>query len=178
MRKIIYYVASSLDGYIMGENEDMSVWVQIGNGITQYLQDLQDFDTVLMGRKTYEFGYKFGMKAGNAPYPNLQNCVFSDTLQIADLEPNVLIYPMDITIVQDLKKQAGKDIYLCGGGKLAEWLLAHGQIDILKIKLNPLLLGKGIRLFGDSTTEKMLELLDSNLYENGLHILTYQFKSI
>lgn len=176
MRKIVYYVACSLDGFIMGEDEDMSVWVQTGDGVAQYMQDLQEFDTVLMGRKTYEFGYKFGMEAGYVPYPTMQNCVFSNNLKINNLVSNLAIYPLDITIIDNLKQQDGKDIYLCGGGALAEWLLENQKIDILKVKLNPLILGNGTKLFGNSKQKNTLELLNSNVYENGLQILTYTFK--
>jgi dihydrofolate reductase len=57
MRKIIYYVACSLDGFIAGEQEDISGFVSGGNGVDKYLSDLAAFDTVIMGRNTYEFGY-------------------------------------------------------------------------------------------------------------------------
>ncbi|MFT6336819.1 MAG: dihydrofolate reductase [Saprospiraceae bacterium] len=58
MNKIIYYVATSLDGYISGLNEDISGFVGVGNGLQKYLYDLKGFETVIMGRKTYEFEYK------------------------------------------------------------------------------------------------------------------------
>ena len=48
MRKIVYYVASSLDGYIMGADENMANFVGEGAGVDQYLSDLQAFDTVIM----------------------------------------------------------------------------------------------------------------------------------
>jgi dihydrofolate reductase len=61
-RKIVYYVASSLDGYISGINDDISGFVATGNGVERYLADLAEFDTVIMGKNTYEFGYKFGLQ--------------------------------------------------------------------------------------------------------------------
>jgi dihydrofolate reductase len=176
MRKIVYYVATSIDGYIMGADENMAVWVLSGDGIAQYTQDLANFDTVLMGRKTYEFGYKYGLQAGQTPYVGMQNYVFSDNLHIENPDANLHICPLDIEIIKNLKQQEGKDIYLCGGGELANWLLAHQQIDVLKIKLNPLLVGKGVRLFGNAETTHTLILTDSQLYENGLQILTYTFQ--
>ena len=59
MRKIIYYVAMSLDGFISGVNGDISGFVRDGNGVAKYLADLAEFDTVIMGKNTYEFGYRF-----------------------------------------------------------------------------------------------------------------------
>lgn len=58
MNKIIYYVATSLDGYISGLDEDISGFVGVGSGLQKYLDDLKGFETDIMGRKTYEFGYK------------------------------------------------------------------------------------------------------------------------
>lgn len=66
MRKITYYVAISLDGFIAGPDGDISGFVQQGEGVNQYLQDLQAFDTVIMGRKTYEFGYAYGLQPGSS----------------------------------------------------------------------------------------------------------------
>ena len=57
-KNIVYYVASSLDGYTSGENEDASGFVGEGNAVEKYLSDLKEFDSVIMGRKTYEFGYR------------------------------------------------------------------------------------------------------------------------
>ena len=71
MRKIIYYVASSLDGFISGPDDDVSDLVYTGSGVEQYLNDLQSFETVIMGRSTYEFGYKFGVAPGD-PSPTYQ----------------------------------------------------------------------------------------------------------
>ena len=53
MRKIVYYVAMSLDGFISGVNGDISGFVGDGNGVAKYLADLVDFDTVIMGKNTY-----------------------------------------------------------------------------------------------------------------------------
>lgn len=95
-----------------------------GDGVARYLKDLEAFDTVIMGRNTYEFGYKFGLKPG----------------------------------------------------QLAGWLLENQQIDILKIKLNPFIQGIGVSLFGDSKSTYQLELLDTELYEYGLQIMTYKIR--
>ena len=65
MRKIIYYVATSLDGFISGTSGDIDGFVLGGEGVDQYLEDLQAFDTVIMGKNTYEFGYQYGLKPGS-----------------------------------------------------------------------------------------------------------------
>ncbi len=176
MRKIVYYVATSLDGYISGPEDDISMFAQRGNGVDQYLSDLQHFDTVIMGRKTYEFGYNFGMKPGDAPYGNMQHYLFSSSLELPEANENIHICPMDVDMVHQLKSKEGTDIYLCGGGAFAGWLLDHELIDVLKIKLNPIILGEGVPLFGESKKAHRLELTQTQLYEEGLQIMTYNVK--
>ena len=174
MRNIVYYVAVSLDGFIAGDNDDIDGFIPGGSGIEQYLNDLKDFDTVIMGRKTYEFGYKFGLQPGQAPYPQMKNYVFSNTLHFENNSANLLITPPDISFIKKLKEDSGTDIYLCGGGEFAGWLLENELIDVLKIKLNPLVLGNGIRLFGSSHKKLLLRCIGQESYDAGLQIITYQ----
>ncbi|MBW3545801.1 MAG: dihydrofolate reductase family protein [Bacteroidetes bacterium] len=176
MRKIVYYVAVSLDGYISGPNEDISGFVREGNGVARYLTDLADYDTVIMGKNTYEFGYKFGLKPGLPAYPHMTHHIFSSSLTFENPHPKVHVRPVEMNEVNKIRNQDGTDIYLCGGGQFAGWLLDHHCIDVLKIKLNPLLLGSGVKLFGDSQTALRLELTNSERYENGLQIMTYKVR--
>lgn len=176
MRKIVYYVACSLDGYISGLDDDISGFVGEGNGVEKYLKDLADYDTVIMGKKTYEFGYKYGLKPGQLAYPHMSHYIFSNSLKFESKDPKLHLRDVDINEIKKLKEESGSDIYLCGGGVFAGWLLKHKQIDLLKIKLNPFILGNGVRLFGDSDRTVQLDLLDTELYEKGLQIMTYQIK--
>lgn len=171
---ITYYVATSLDGFIAGKNDDISAFAMTGAGVEFYLNDLQNFDHVIMGRRTYEFGYKFGLQPGQAPYPHMEHFIFSSSLAFENPAPNVHTCPMDLEIIKELKERPGKGIYLCGGGEFAGWLLENGLIDRLKIKLNPLVLGDGIRLFGSSKKQVKIELLERLSFDEGLQILTYQ----
>ncbi|MDN4165629.1 dihydrofolate reductase family protein [Cytophagales bacterium LB-30] len=174
MRQIIYYVASSLDGYIAGPNEDVSGYVGSGSGVDKYFEDLQHFDTVIMGKNTYEFGYKFGLKPGQKAYPHMKHFIFSNHLVLEKADPDVQVKKMDIREVENLRQKDGTDIYLCGGGQFATWLLKNQQIDQVKIKLNPLILGGGIKLFEGLEETYTLELLGSEVYEKGLQIMSYR----
>jgi dihydrofolate reductase len=176
MRKIIYYVAMSLDGFISGDNGDISGFVGDGNGVAKYLADLAGYDTVIMGKNTYEFGYKFGLQPGKPAYPHMTHYVFSNSLTLDNPDPKVLVRPIRIEEIDKIKKQSGTDIYLCGGGQFAGWLLNNNQIDTLKIKLNPLLLGEGVRMFRDAKSDCKLELIETDRYEHGLQIMTYKLK--
>ncbi|GGG81912.1 deaminase [Parapedobacter pyrenivorans] len=175
MKRIVYYVASSIDGYISGINDDVSGFLYDGKGVERYLEDLKAFRTVIMGRSTYEFGYKFGVEAGqpSPTYAHMMHYIFSDNLRFESQSEQVVVKRMDIDEVKQLKETSETDIYLCGGGKLAGWLLENKQLDVLKIKLNPLVIGKGVKLFEGLGGSYQLELIESNTYENGLQLISY-----
>ena len=174
MRRIIYYVATSLDGFIAGPGGDTSSFSGKGNGVEEYLSDLKEFDTVIMGRKTYEFGYDFGLEPGQLAYPHMEHYIFSTTLAFEQQHSSLHIREPDLDEILEIRQKQGTDIYLCGGGEFAGWLLDHQQVDMLKIKLNPILLGEGIKMFGASNADYQLKLEDSRLYEFGLQIMTYR----
>ncbi len=172
MRKIVYYVATSVDGFIAGPNDDISGFAQQGPGVEKYQQDLQQFNTVIMGRRTYEFGYQYGLPPGQPAYPHMEHYLFLSTLTFEQSHEKVHVVPPDLSQVTTLKEQDGSDIYLCGG-EFAGWLLDQRQIDVLKIKLNPIILGEGIRLFGTSSGKYQLILTEQETFDEGPQILTY-----
>ena len=63
-RKVVYYVATSIDHYIAHEDETIDGFATEGHHISDYITSLRDYDTVLMGRRTYEWGYQFGVQPG------------------------------------------------------------------------------------------------------------------
>ncbi len=174
MKKIIYYVASSLDGYIAGKNDDISQFILQGKGVEKYQQDLSTFETVIMGRRTYEFGFQYGLQPGQPAYPHMEHYIFSDSMNIKDLANTVHIEKKSIQRVLEIKESSTTDIYLCGGGDFAGWLLDNGLIDQLKLKLNPIILGEGIRLFGNSKSTQKWKLVDTESFDDDLQILTYE----
>ncbi|TAG61863.1 MAG: dihydrofolate reductase, partial [Runella slithyformis] len=93
--------------------------------------------------------------------------------KLENLSTQVEVKNLDLTEIDKLKMHEGTDIYLCGGGQFAGWLLDNKKVDTLKLKLNPLILGQGIRLFGNSNSKYKLELFETSDYENGLQIMTY-----
>src|SRR5690606_28939875 len=106
--------------------------------------DNRVFDTVLMGRKTYEVGSTAGF---TNPYPTLKQYVFSRSMPESP-DPQVqLVRERAPETVGHLKEAQGKDIWLCGGAELASTLMEAGLIDCLIIKLNPVVFGAGIPLF-------------------------------
>jgi dihydrofolate reductase len=175
MRNVVYDVAASVDGFIAGEDGDVTGFLMEGDHVTDYQQRLKGYDTVLMGRATYEWGYQYGLKPGALAYPHMRHYVFSKTLRFAD-SPVVVIDRDEVSVVRRLKEEDGADIYLCGGGTFAGFLLDHGLVDQLVVKQNPLLLGHGVRVFGASSRGVATELVDARTYDNGVVLLRYDIR--
>ncbi|THD66266.1 dihydrofolate reductase [Robertkochia marina] len=173
MSKIIYYVATSLDGYIAGPDDDVSAFPKGGKGVEKYLADLKEFKTVIMGRRTYEFGYQYGLEPGQPAYPHMEHYIFSDSLQLENIADAVHVESCSVDRIEEIKRDSDTDIYLCGGGTFAGWLLDNDLIDQLKLKLNPFILGNGIKLFGNSPKTVHWKLSQKESFEEGLQILTY-----
>lgn len=175
MRPIIYDVAMTLDGFICHEDGSADGFVAEGEHVSDYLERLKQYTTVLMGRKTYEFGYNYGLKPGERAYPHMEHFIFSRTLRL-DSDQLHVVHTDCIDVVRELKSTDGAPIYLCGGGILAATLLDHGLIDQWVIKLNPVVFGKGIKTFGPSTKRIGLDLLEVKQYDSGVALLRYDLR--
>lgn len=173
MKKIVYYVASSLDGFISGPNDDISMFQTAGLGVEKYLSDLQNFGTVIMGRKTYEFGYQYGLQPGQPAYPHMKHFIFSQTLQFDVFNEQVKCLDLELKNIEKVRDQSSTDIYLCGGGQFAGWLLENNMIDVIKIKLNPIILGDGVRIFGSSNASAKMNLVAHESFDHNFELLTY-----
>lgn len=176
MNKIVYYVATSLDGYISGPNEDISFFAHEGAGVDTYMSDLLAFETVIMGRKTYEFGYKFGLPPGQPAYPHMEHFIFSNSMHLDKLHESVHIEKINLNRIKEIRQESKTDVYLCGGGEFAGWLLDNGMIDQLKLKINPIVLGGGTKLFGSSKMAVKWVLKENQTFDGGLQIATYELK--
>ncbi len=171
MRKLKYYVACSIDGFIARKDGSFDCFPFDNEVVADYLESLKSFDIVLMGRKTYELGLKEGK---TDPYPNMKSYVFSRTMGKSPDERVQLISDNIPNLVRNLKNETGKDIYLCGGADLAAMLFSENLIDEVILKLNPFLMGLGIPLFGRVVKQTALHLTDSKIYKSGTILLHYQ----
>jgi len=187
MRKLIYYVSTTLDGFIANEDGSFEVFSWDDNFMADLLAEfpetipahlkeqssLQDqnkvFDTVLMGRKTYEVALQKGI---TNPYPTLDQYVFSHKMDNSQDENITLVSEDAIKMVQSLKNKQGKAIWLCGGADLAGQMLEKNLIDRLIVKLNPVVFGSGISLFSGGVQPKDLKLTESKAYKSS-HIMLY-----
>ena len=173
MRKVKYYVASSLNGYIAREDHSFDYFVAEGEHVPDYLESLNSFDVVLMGRKTYEVGLRVGV---TDPYPNMKSYVFSRTIKESPNEKVQIVSEDIVELVRELKQETGKDIYLCGGGELATILFRENLIDEVILKMHPVMVGSGIRLFSEAIKQVDLELISSKTFNSGVVVLQYQVK--
>ena len=157
MRKLVYSVAMSLDGYIAGSRGE-SDWIVIDPEI-DVNAIFGRFDTLLLGRKTYEAT----RTRGGDGMTGVTSYVFSRTLQQADCR-GVTVSDDPSTTVPALKAQPGKDIWLFGGGVLFRSLLELGLVDSVEVAVIPALLGGGLPLLPDTSRRAELWLVEHHVY--------------
>jgi dihydrofolate reductase len=171
---LVYDVAMTLDGFIAHEDGTTGGFLDGEHG-SDYLARLAGYDAVVMGRRTYEYGYAFGLVPGQRGplYGHMRHLVFSRSLRFGPDAQVEVVGRDEAACVKGLKAEGGSDIYLWGGGAFAGFLLDQGLIDRVVIKLNPVVLGRGIRLFGGSDRKARLGLVSSKPYGNGVLLLCY-----
>lgn len=174
-RTLTYYIATTLDGFIAHTDESHAGFLSDGHHITEYLHSLRDFDTVLMGRRTFEIGYAYGapVMQPSPTYAHMMQYVFSRTMPDSTHPRLSIVRDDPVPFTRDLKSQTGGAIYLCGGGQLARALVTAGLVDDLIIKVNPVLFGQGIPLFSPFDQTIPLHLLDTKVYAHGVVFLRY-----
>ncbi|WP_433337335.1 dihydrofolate reductase family protein [Spirillospora sp. CA-294931] len=185
MRKLVYYVGVSLDGYIAGPDdridfyplgEDMVAWMT-----ADYPETLpghvrphfglrvdapnQAFDTLVMGRGTYEPALAAGL---SSPYGHMRQYVVSTTLgEIAD--PSVELVTDALATVRALKAEdTGMDIWLAGGGRLAAALLP--EIDELIVKSYPVVAGTGVPAMSGEFRPTLFSPTRTRAFDNGTRV--------
>ena len=177
MRKLIIYIATSLDGYIAKPNDDLSFLklVEKEGEDYGYAEFTATIDTIILGRKTYDWVLR---EIGSSHYDNGDRNVYVIT---RTEKPNVgktTFYTGDLTeLVQQLKSQSGKNIYCDGGAEIINELLKKDLIDEMIISVIPVLLGNGTRLFQEGRPEQQLELVNTKTFETGLIQMHYKRKT-
>lgn len=173
MRKLRYVVASTLDGFICREDGSFDDFPTEGDHVQTYRDSLASYDAVLMGRVTYEVGLKVGV---TSPYPMMKQYVVARSLTRSP-DPDVELVSDPERLVRELKTEPGRDIYLCGGAKLATALVDEGLVDEIVLKLNPLIFGAGIPFLHRPAKPVRLALTDVTRFDSGVVFLTYAVTS-
>ncbi|MGX9134105.1 dihydrofolate reductase family protein [Rummeliibacillus sp. JY-2-4R] len=161
-RKIVLFIATSLDGYIATEDESLE-WLDAveGEGDNGYSEFLQTVDTILMGRKTYDWVMK--ATNGEFPYKN-ESCYVYTRAPLSETEYVKFIHDDVIQFTKSLLKQNGKDIWLVGGGELIYTFIQENLLDELIITIAPTILGKGIPLFKKGKHQLDLRLIGTRTF--------------
>lgn len=159
-RSVRYSVAMSLDGYIAGPSGEAD-WI-VSDPEIDFGEIFNRFDTLLIGRKTFEAMAKMG--GGGGEMPGVKSFVISRTLKQAD-HPDVTIAQDMLALVKDLKARPGKDIWLFGGGELFRSMLDAGLVDGVDVGIIPVLLGKGIPLLPSPAERAKLRLKKQRVYQ-------------
>lgn len=182
MRKTIVSNLMSLDGFFEGSDPKPGQkldWCVVDEEFFAYAKDmLRNADTLLFGRKTYQYMAAYWPSAPAdeiaGQMNNLQKIVFSRTLQTADWRNSILVKSDAAAEISRLKKLPGKDLIILGSASLASFLLQRELIDEYRVILNPVFLGGGKLLFQDVKERLRLKLLRTKLFGSGVVVLYYQ----
>jgi len=173
MRKLILYIATSIDGYIARLDGKVD-WLEYPDFMIEgedfgYKKFIDTIDATVMGGNTYKEILGFGIPW---PYQDKKNYVFTRS----NYPANQYVTCVDKNIgqfVKDLKQQPGKDIWLIGGGKINSIMIADDLIDEMIISVMPITIGEGIPMFASVSHEQKFKLKDHTIYKTGVTQLHY-----
>lgn len=163
-RKLVLYIATSLDGFIARENGSLD-WLfdaeAVGEGDNGFAQFYQTIDTMLMGRTTYD--HLMTLVEGNFPHADRKCYVFTRS-QRTDGQYVKFVNADVVEFTKEMKQKDGSNLWLVGGAGLIDPLHKARLIDEYIITLVPVMLGKGIPLFLKHNPEIKLTLKNHTLY--------------
>lgn len=164
MRKVTYSAAVSLDGYIAGPDEAID-WIMGSEDVDSILKEAwAGVDTILMGRKTWDFAVRSG--GGGGMGGKFRTFVFSRSMAAAPKGAE-LVREDAAGFVRALKGKDGGDIFLMGGGELASALMEGGAVDEISLSIHPLLLGDGVPLLRPMARRVALERTEARPIAKG-----------
>lgn len=188
MRKIIVLTFITLDGVMQalgGPKEDTSGDFKYGGWTVPYFDDFtgnvmteqmkQPF-SLLLGRKTFEIFASYWPQHSGA-WPGINEAtkyVVSHTLKKHTWSNTVFVGDNVVKELKNLKQQDGPDLYVYGSGNLVQTLLTHDLVDELWLKIFPITLGQGKRLFADGTIPKAFRLIESKVSPSGVVFVNYK----
>jgi dihydrofolate reductase len=168
MRRIVYSLACSLDGFTAREDHSAD-WIPHDQdyGLGRFFENV---DTALIGRKTHDLM----MKMGRPAIPGMATCVFSRNASPPAYEGVHWVADDAVGFVSALREQEGKDIWLMGGSDLARTFFGAHMVNDVRVAIVPVLLGKGIPLVSGLECETGLKLIEHETFSNGVVGLQYE----
>jgi dihydrofolate reductase len=174
-RKIIVYIATSVDGYIARKDGNVD-WLNRPRPAGDYGMGafLKTIDTIVWGRKTYDMAAGFSKKGGGLGYGSkIKNYVFTHHPPTATVSGVEFITEPVSFFAQSLKAASGKDIWIMGGAGIVGSFLDAGQIDEFMIHVVPTIIGEGIPLVAPARRLIPLTLKSSESFSDGVVCLHY-----
>jgi dihydrofolate reductase len=166
-RKIVAFLATSVDGFIATRNGGVEWCFHDDDyGLTPFLSTI---DAVVLGRRTYDVLRRHGMTA----YPGVKNYVFSRRLRRSAVEGVELVRGRAADFARSLRRRRGKHVWLVGGADLIRSFLAAGEVDEFILAVHPVALGSGIPLFKKPPGPVRLKPLRCRPHPTGLVLLRY-----
>jgi dihydrofolate reductase len=186
MRNLVYFMHSSLDGFVAGLNGEMN-WIKVDDEIFDFVATMTDqADTALYGRVTYQMMEAYWPTAGEKPdasrhdkehskwYKNVSKVVLSKTINETGLKSTKVISDNLLENINRIKQTPGKNILIFGSPGASHSLLKIGVVDEFWIFVNPILLGKGISLFKNIPELTKLVLMETKTFTSGVVALHYR----
>ncbi|MFI1015282.1 dihydrofolate reductase family protein [Streptomyces sp. NPDC020965] len=193
MRKLSYYVATSIDGFIGAPDGEAEFFTSFVKGeYAEYLgaegadtlptparrafgvddRSNSEFDTIIQGRTSYQIALDAGI---TSPYAHLREYVASRSITESP-DPRVTIISGDlVAAVRALKREDGLGVYLCGGADLAGQL--RDEVDEVIVKTYPVVLGSGMPMFAAGFRLDEFALTSVRSFDNGVVVTKYRRNS-
>lgn len=175
-RKIIVEIAVSADGYIARHDGDIEWLNSRARGDYGMMKFYRSIDTILWGRKTYDWGMAYQKKTGSQQSmfdKNVANYVFSHKPPKKHPPEGKFVSEPVKAFAKRLRSQPGKNIWMMGGGELIASFLDAGEIDEFQIKIIPAFIGRGIPLIAPRHRDISLRLLSTKKFPDGVVYLHY-----
>jgi dihydrofolate reductase len=182
MRRILAFLVTTVDGYYEGPNQEFD-WPVVDDEFNEFgLQQLDEVDTLLFGRVTYEgMASYWPTPAAEQDDPRvaakmngLPKVVVSRTLDKAEWANTRVVRDDVAGELTRLKQQPGKDIAILGSSALTVSLLGMGLVDELRIMVHPVVLGGGRSLFRTAPERIGLRLVEARPFRSGSVLLCYR----
>ncbi len=171
MRTVSYAVATSVDGYIAARGEAMD-WLRWSEDASQINETTwKGADTILMGRKTFDFA-----RRGGGTFGTMKTYIFSRSMGKSPMGTKV-VNDNAVAFVRSIKSGEGGGIILMGGGELAAALIEGRVVDEIALNIHPMLFGDGTRLISRLPERVELELVESRPLQMGCLFARYRLRS-
>jgi len=186
MKKLIFFMHTSLDGFVAGVNGEMN-WIKVDESIFDFVGTMTETaDTALYGRVTYEMMQSYWPTAGDPPnaskhdkehaawYNKVKKIVLSKTMSEAGLNNTRIISDQLTANINQIKEENSRNILIFGSPRASQSLLNEGLVDEFWLFVNPIILGKGMPLFKGISGTTKLKFIESKTFDCGVIALHYE----